>query len=353
LRVTPRENFQQRSDAVRVLAESHEKKLATLLKASLKHLRVLVPVTAVAHAIEMGSIDHVIGAVAFDHYKEVLKEPMQIVGDIYEAAGHHGAKQLRGKMGGKRLRYKPAQFRKDVSADGTDVGFAFDRFDENTQERLASIIDELITDLGDSAKETITSVTLAGVRAGDSAADIAANIRDTISLTPSQANAVASYRRALEELDTNALGRALRDSAGDSIVSDAIASGDPLPDVAIEDLVDAYTENYLDYRAATIARTESLRAGNAGLRDSYTQAVDRGVMPEAAIKRVWLLDLDEATCDVCLGILDANPDGVGLNEEFAEADGDPPVHPNCRCTIQYETDLDMVPDEPAPETEDA
>lgn len=351
-RLTPRNNYQPRSDPIRAIAESHEKKLARELKVALKHLRTLVPVAAVEHAIKLGSIDSVISSIAFDHYKEVLKQPMQTVGDVYIAAGQHGATQIAHKMkrGGKRLRYKPQHLRgiaKDVA--DVEVGYAFDRFDRDTVDRLAEIIDELITDLGDSAKETISSVTLAGVRAGDSAADIAANIRGTISLTPTQAEAVASYRRALEDLDTNALQRALRDASYDPLVEDAIDSGTFLEVGVIDDAVDAYTENYLDYRASTIARTESLRAGNTGLRDGYRQASDRGAIPGAAIKRVWLLDLDEQTCDICKGILDDNPDGVGLDEEFSE--GDPPVHPNCRCTIQYETDLDMIPDEP--ETEDA
>jgi hypothetical protein len=351
-RVTPRENFQPRNDPIRLLAAEHEKKLVLPLKQALQHLKTLVPLATVEHAIKLGSIDAVINSIAFDHYKEVLKGPAQIVGDIFEAAAQHGSKQLAGKLrsGRKRLRYKPAHLRKDAAADA-EVGLAFDRFDENTQERLAAIIDELITDLADGAKETIQSVVLAGVRAGDTAAEIAANIRDTISLTPSQADAVASYRRALENLDENALQRALRDSSYDALVEDAIDSGEFLADNIIGDAVDAYMENYLDYRAATIARTESLRAGNAGLRDGYTQAAERGAIPAGAVKRVWLLDLDEATCDICLGILDANPDGVGLDEEFDEADGDPPVHPNCRCTIQYETNLDMVPDDT--ETEDA
>jgi Phage Mu protein F like protein len=354
-RVTPRENFQPRTDPILAIAGKHDKQLTAQLKTALVHLRTLVPVAVVEHAIKLGSIDHVLGAIPFDHYKEVLKEPMQLIGDIYEAAGQHGAGQIASKMksGRKRLRYKPQHLRlvKDAASDAAaaEVGFAFDRFDDNTQKRLGEIIDGLIVDLGDAAKETIQSVVLRGVQAGDTAAEIAANIRDTISLTPAQADAVASYRRALEDLDSNALDRALRDSSYDALVEDAIDSGEFLSDDIIGDAVDAYLENYIDYRAATIARTESLRAGNAGLRDGYTQAAERGAIPGDAVKRVWLLDLDENTCDICLGILDADPDGVGLDEEFSE--GDPPVHPNCRCTIQYETDLDMVPDEA--DTEDA
>lgn len=341
-RLTPRANLQSRSDPILAMADEHAKKLVLPMKRALLHLRTVVPLATVTHAIKLGSIDAVISAIPFEHYKQVLREPAQIMGDVYEAAAHHGTKHLRSKLKGKHLRY----MRKDAE---DEIGLAFDRFDKATQERLAALLDELIDDLSDSAKETIQSVILSGLRAGDSADDIAENIRDTISLTPQQAEAVANYRRALEDLDQGALNRALRDSSFDDVVQDAIDSGEFLPDGVISDAVDAYLENYIDYRAATISRTESLRAANAGLRDGYTQASERGAIPAEAVKRVWLLDLDENTCDICLGILDANPDGVGLDEEFSE--GDPPVHPNCRCTIQYETDLDQVPDE-VDETQD-
>ncbi len=348
-RLTPRSNFQPADDAIRALAEKHESAVALQMRGALKHLRTLVPVDKVAHALKHGTAAHVVNTIAFDHYAEVLKEPMGLLGDIYEAAGHHGASKLASAMrrGGKRLRYRPGQFRKDVGD-----GFNFDRFDAGTQKRLRDLVDSLIVDLSDSAKDTINSVIIDGVRAGDSFDEIAANIRDTISLTPNQAQAVASYRRALEDLDSNALSRTLRDMSFDGIVQDAIDSGEFLSDGVIQDAVDSYLENYLDHRATTISRTESLRAGNAGLRDSYTQAAERGVIPAAAVQRVWLIDRDERTCPICLSIIDMNPDGVGLNDDFQSEDGpvdDPPVHPNCRCTVQYETDLDMVPDTPVEE----
>ncbi len=225
-------------------------------------------------------------------------------------------------------------------------GFDFDRFDEGTQRRLRAIINELIEDLGAKAKATIHSVVMEGVRAGDDASSIARNIRDTISLTPNQAQAVANYRRDLEDLNPNALARALRDTALDAQIQDAIDSGDFLPDSVMDRAVNSYLDNYLDYRADTIARTESLRAGNQGLLDGYQQAVERGVMPQEAVTRHWMAAIDERTCPVCLSIVENNPNGVGLNEQFqsdAGPVGDPPIHVRCRCTVQYETDLDMIP----------
>jgi len=55
---------------------------------------------------------------------------------------------------------------------------------------------------------------------------------------------------------------------------------------------------------------------------------------------------------VCQSVAERNPDGVGLDEDFESEDGpqdDPPIHPRCRCTVEYITNLDMLPDD---ETED-
>lgn len=346
--LTPVARWQDRNDPIRALAESQERKIKAGLHEALKSLRKLVPVREIAEKLKRGGhAGAAIAAIPFNHFEETLKAPLQHVGELFLDAGAHSAKQLKHQLKGRRLRYR-APHQRTYAAFGKDFGdgFDFDRFDADTQAKLHQIIDGLIGDLSDAAKETINAVVLDGVRNGDSFDDIAANIRDTITLTPSQAQAVANYRRQLEDLDPGALQRALRDTAYDDQIQGALDENVGLSDAMIEDAVTAYTENYLDYRANTIARTESLRAGNSGLLAGYQQAVDRGVMPEGAVTRQWQAAIDERTCAICLSIVERNKDGVGLNDQFQSDDGpvdDPPVHPNCRCTVQYETDLDMVP----------
>jgi hypothetical protein len=348
--LTPVERWQAKDDPIRALAEREEKKIKASFHLALKHLGLIVPVKEIAEKLKRGGkAGAVFDAIPFAHWKEVLKEPIGHLGDLHLQAAEHGAGEIRSRLRGRSLRYRPPGFRKDV-AGSTDVGFNFDRFDPETQKRLHEILDGLITDLSDQAKATISSVVLDGVRAGDSFDDIAKNIRDTIALTPNQAQAVANYRRDLESLDSNALQRALRDTTLDADIQDAIDSGDFLSDEFMDKAVDAYLENYLDYRANTIARTESLRAGNTGLREGYTQAVDRGVMPAEAVTRFWQIAMDERVCPLCLSIVENNPNGVGLREDFQSDDGpvdDPPsgTHPACRCTISYETNIDLIPAE--------
>ena len=58
--------------------------------------------------------------------------------------------------------------------------------------------------------------------------------------------------------------------------------------------------------------------------------------------------MDEGVCPICEAIPDNNVAGVRVGENFNSSLGpvnDPPVHPNCRCSINYVTDLDKVPDD--------
>lgn len=355
-RVTPAANFQDPRDPVRHLAEQHEKAVYRDFRAALRDLRRVIPVKRIAELMREGRFKEAVDEVSLKHFREVLKAPMNAVNAVHEAAATIGAGQIteRLRRAGKEVRYhrvarhglRYSVLRPNVVRIGKDTGFGFDRFDAATQARLRARQDEIIAELDAQARSTIEMVILDGVRADDTFEQIAAAIRDTITLTRSQAQAVLNYRNDLEDLDPNALARALRNTTLDSEVEDAIFSGQFLDDAMIEQLVQDYADNYLDYRAATISRTESLRAANEGLRDGYQQAADRGVFPEEAVTRQWLAAIDERTCPVCLSIVENNPDGVGLYEDFQSDDGpagDPPIHPNCRCTVQYVTNLDMVP----------
>ncbi len=117
----------------------------------------------------------------------------------------------------------------------------------------------------------------------------------------------------------------------------------------IDAAVTNYIENYLDYRAATIAQTESVRASNAGLQDAYRQAIARGALPSDAVTQHWKVALDERTCPVCRSIPDLNPDGIRIEQPFISIGGPftvpPDPHPNCRCSLEIVTDLAKVPDD--------
>lgn len=339
----PARNWQGTADPARTVARAKAKPLARSMRSAFKQLRMLVNVKELAHHLRQANARAAAESIALDHYREVLKEPFGIIGSTFEDAAHVGAKRIATAMrrGGHRLRYRPRK------ADAGEA-YAFDRFDERTQGKLRDYQDELIAQLDTDARDTVETMIMDGVRYGTPMDEVAANIRSTISLTDRQAQAVANYRRSLEDLDPSSLDRALRDTGYDAAVQDAIDSGDYFSSSAIDNMVDAYADNYLDYRAATIADTESLRASNMGLRDSYQQAADRGVFSADAVTRHWQIAANERVCPICRSIVENNPDGVGLDEDFQSDDGpedDPPVHANCQCTVDYVTDLDAQTDE--------
>lgn len=226
--------------------------------------------------------------------------------------------------------------------------YSFDRFDQATQDWLRYQQDDLIKELETDVRDVIEMVVQRGVRAGWDAEQMADQIREVISLTETQSAAVMNYRSMLENLDPQALGRQLRSTDYDELVREAIDSDEALGAEAIDQMVADYEDNYLDYRADTIAGTEASRMANQGLQDSYEQAITRGVFPEEAVKQFWRLGLNEKHCDICLSVVDENEDGIAMGETFDSIEGPqdgPPAHPNCECEVEIEVDLDQVPDE--------
>ena len=315
--------------------------------------------------------------VDWGHATEVLRATMGLLGDVWMLGGQAGARKVNGAFAARRrvVRYRKASEATLAERAGHDAGLAlrsgftidelswlekvviekdaadqfdFDRFDPVTQAHIRDFQDALIRSLTADARAVIEHTILQGVRAGLSPDQMAVNIRSIIGLTPQQATAVIRFRQQLETMDSAALGRALANASDKDAIRQALAAGNGLDAAQIDDMVQNYEDNYLDYRAGMIATTEATRAASLGLQDSYRQAIDRNVMPAEAVRQYWQISLDERTCDHCLSVVDRNPDGVPFGESFDSDDGPidaPPFHPNCRCSLEFVTNLDLVPDD--------
>lgn len=108
------------------------------------------------------------------------------------------------------------------------------------------------------------------------------------------------------------------------IIADAFEEGLDSADVAAE--LAAYLDD--PNQAELIARTETMRAANAGVQASWSQAVDKGLLSRNE-KQEWIGTDDDAECDEC-GDLEGKQATIGSS--FDGLDG-PPAHPNCRCTV--------------------
>ena len=242
-----------------------------------------------------------------------------------------------------------------IQKDSADL-FDFDRFDEIFQTEIRAYQDALISSLTADARNEVERIIRDGLITGTPIPEIINDIRAAIGLTPVQAGAVGRLANALSFGQAELAAAAQRSllSAADAATLSAVADGsrEQLSSEEQDAIVDRYADNYLDYRAATIAQTETTRAASLGLQGAYQQAADRGVMPSEAVTQFWQIALDEKVCPVCLSVYDRNPQGVPLGQQFDSIDGPidaPPAHPNCRCTLEMVTNLDLVPDDFAEE----
>lgn len=356
-------DYQRRDDPVRLIADANRPAIRREIKQALDHLGDLVPVQLATRLIEHGLYWRVKEVIPFDHFREVLKAPFDRIAQTREQAAAYGTRKINAAFSGagRRVRFgRPhhhilrkhgvvvelgaARQADDVAKDVGDR-FNFDRFEQQTLARIRRAQDRMIKGLADDARDAVDSIIVSSLRAGESPAQVVADIRGMIGLTDTQAQAVINYRAALEDGNaSNALARALRVTSAD----DEVRAGNLSQD-RIDELVDQYEENYLWYRAETIAQTESTRGANAGLQDAYRQAIERGALPDGAVRQYWRVSLKENTCPICLSIPDLNPDGVGINEQFESIDGPqeapPDPHPNCACSVEIVTDLDQLGDE--------
>lgn len=215
------------------------------------------------------------------------------------------------------------------------VDIAFDLMNPKTVEFLQNYTFDLIRGITEQTKDAIQQTIITAFQQGGHPYEQAREIRDVIGLAPNQAKAVENYRAALERGGTSdlkdALSRALRDGRYDRSLLSALNNKTGLDQARIDKMVDRYRERFIQYRAQTIARTESLRASNKGQRALWQQAIDQDLLPQD-VEREWEVSGDERTCDLCN---DLDGETAAMDEEFLPGIMEPPdPHPDCRCTLK-------------------
>lgn len=211
----------------------------------------------------------------------------------------------------------------------------------------------LIRAMSQDSLASVRAAIQAGVAAGRNPLDVARDVRQFIGLTESQTRAVQNYRSALESGTRDALSRGLRDRRFDPTVARAARGERALSNEQIDNMVSRYAARYLKYRSETIARTESIRALNAGNHQLWNQAAASGKVSANLVTRKWVTVGDHKVRASHRAIPGMNPAGVGLNVPFASPEG-PILYPgdpnqsasmvaNCRCTVLYRFKLPSGP----------
>ena len=248
------------------------------------------------------------------------------------------------------------------------VSFTFHRLNPFLIHWMQNYTLGLIREINASTRDSVRMAITTGIQSGKGPIEQARQIKQIVGLTKTQAQAVANFRAELEGFHQKqtaggwnlggqisrrnnrqvfALGpdgkpkdgilqRRLRDFRYDKTLNEALTSGKPLSAAKIDQMVAAYARKYRQFRAQTIARTESMRAMNMGVQEAFRQAVIDGKLSESQIRRFWKVAKDERTCETCAPVPKLNPDGVMFGEPFKTPKGPvtlPPLHPNCRCHV--------------------
>lgn len=101
-----------------------------------------------------------------------------------------------------------------------------------------------------------------------------------------------------------------------TLITNGIQEGKSIPE--IRGMIEEDFSQYSKMQATRITRTEVLRASNEASVDAYKES---GVVEG----KQWLTAGADDEC------ADYDGEVVGLDEDFS--DGDPPLHPNCRCVL--------------------
>ena len=158
---------------------------------------------------------------------------------------------------------------------------------------------ELVTDITTEARAAIRAIVSDSFNSGMAPREQAKLIRATIGLTERDAGAV--MKRQLKDL----------------------ASG--MDSARATKRAEKYADKLLRSRSKTIARTEAMRASNEGQAQLWQQARAKGLLDSTAMK-VWI------TADPCPICAPLEGETVPMDGVFSVGQ-DPPLHPNCRCTI--------------------
>lgn len=122
----------------------------------------------------------------------------------------------------------------------------------------------------------------------------------------------------------------------DRLATSLVADGETGQHLA--DLLFMRVRAMLAQRAATIAQTVLMTLINDAQRLTVDDVITQNGLVRERVQRYWVLG--DAPCLVCAPIPALNPDGRGIDEPFALADGGtidgPLVHPNCYCILSYE-----------------
>ena len=232
---------------------------------------------------------------------------------------------------------------------------AFNMRNAAVEKELSDFSSNFITMITKEMRENIRLVLTDGMSRGENPRSTALNIvgridpitkkrvGGIIGLSQNQARWVMDVRRYLETLDESYLNLGLRDKRFDSVFKKAV-----------HQIVTAYEQKALKYRADVIARTETLHAINRAEAMAIQQALDEGKITKNMVRKWWDDTGDARTrhSHLEMGKKYSKDKAIPIDEPFIFPDGEKCMYPgdtsmglgpkeiiNCRCKVQYDIDF--------------
>lgn len=203
----------------------------------------------------------------------------------------------------------------------------------------------MVIGVREASRAAITEAVAGGVSGDLTRPQVARLIQQSVGLTPKDARALRNYREGLQRvLDGRMSHQAVTNRWTAAPKRFRVTSA-----ADIERLADRYAKTLLKKRAINIARTETIRAANAGQIENWLQAIRDGLLPRG-IRKVWVVTLDDRLCPLCAPLEGAV---VAITEDFTSSEqglteatlepldqplvaAHPPLHPHCRCVLVLE-----------------
>lgn len=175
---------------------------------------------------------------------------------------------------------------------------------------------ELIRGIQSDVQTTVQNAVARSFNEALTPRQVALQIKGSIGLLPQHERALANYRQ--------------------SLMVGGVAPG------RVEKLADQYENKLLDYRANTIARTETRFATNQGQLAVWHEGAKQGYIDKATAKKEWVVDGDPCeTCEPMDGIKVALDDAWTLeypNGDIKAVYIPTEAHPNCMCGMELHFD---------------
>ena len=164
----------------------------------------------------------------------------------------------------------------------------------------------LVVEVTNETRKAIRAYVTGASSEGVPPTKLAKQLRDVVGLTERQAQALWNARKRLM----------------DEGVSSAV----------VERRMEFLATKALRDRSMVIARTETMRASNAGQVAAWQEASRDGELHTDLVKE-WIVTPDDALCEECEALDGAQ---ASFDTEFPGGVMEPPIHPNCRCAVGLE-----------------